>query len=228
MDEGWTEWLLDQYGFSYTVIAPADIRSGDLASRFDVMVFASDSPRSIMNGYTAGTVPPRYAGGVGDLGVRELDAFVRAGGTLVCLNESASFAISALDLPVKNVVDGVARKEFFASGSILEVITDPAHPLMAGMPERAKVFVDDSPVFTTKEGFEGTALAKYATSGSPRLSGYLLGDKYLHDNAAALDVKHGRGHVVLIGFRPQWRGQPFGTFRVDGATGTPGFWSPRK
>ena len=240
MDEGWTEWLLDQYGFRYTVIAPVDIRNGNLGSRFDVILMASDSPRSIMNGYSAGTVPPRYAGGVGDMGARELDAFVRAGGTLVCLNESANFAISALDLPVKNVVDGVARKEFFASGSILEVITDPAHPVMAGMPERAKVFVDDSPVFTTKDGFEGAALAKYASSGSPRLSGYLLGDKYLHDNAAALDVKHGRGHVVLIGFRPQWRGQPFGTFRVvfnaalfgrdmaEGATGTAGFWSPPK
>jgi hypothetical protein len=23
-----------------------------------------------------------------------------------------------------------------------------------------------------------------------------------------------KGHIVLIGFRPQWRGQPFGTFRV--------------
>ena len=22
------------------------------------------------------------------------------------------------------------------------------------------------------------------------------------------------GHVLLIGFRPEWRGQPFGTFRV--------------
>ena len=32
--------------------------------------------------------------------------------------------------------------------------------------------------------------------------------------AAAVDVKHGRGHAILIGFRPQWRGQPFGTFRV--------------
>jgi hypothetical protein len=240
MDEGWTEWLLDQYGFKYTVLSPNDVRTGDLASRFDVILMASDSPRSILNGYSSGTVPPRYAGGLGQVGSRALDAFVRAGGTLVCLNESADFAISALDLPVKNVVSGVARKDFFASGSILEVITDPTHPLMAGMPERAKVFVDDSPVFTTTEGFEGAALAKYASAGSPRLSGYLLGEKYLHDNAAALDVKRGRGHVVLIGFRPQWRGQPFGTFRVvfnaalfardmaEGTSGSPNFWSAPK
>ena len=238
MDEGWTEWLLDQYGFTYSVIAPVDIRNGDLASRFDVILMASDSPRSIANGFAAGTVPPRYAGGLGDTGARALDAFVRAGGTLVCLNESADYAISALDLPVKNIVSGVARKDFFASGSILEVITDPAHPVMAGMPERARVFVDDSPVFTTKDGFEGVALAKYAPAGSPRLSGYLLGEKYLQGNAAALDVKHGGGHVILIGFRPQWRGQPFGTFRVvfnaalfahdmaATAAGTPNFWSP--
>ena len=33
---------------------------------------------------------------------------------------------------------------------------------MAGMPQRANVFVDDSPVFTTLDGFEGSALAKYA------------------------------------------------------------------
>lgn len=240
MDEGWTEWLLDQYGFRYTVIAPADVRAGDLAAKYDVILMASDSPRSIMEGFSGGTVPPRYAGGIGDVGARAIDAFVRAGGTLVCLNQSASFAITALDLPVKNVVAGVARKDFFASGSILEVTTDPAHPVMAGMPERAKVFVDGSPVFTTLDGFEGSALAKYAPSGSPRLSGYLLGEKYLNGNAAALDVKHGRGRVVLIGFRPQWRGQPFGTFRVvfnaalfgrdaaDGAVGTPGFWTPPK
>ena len=94
-------------------------------------------------------------------------------------NQSANFAIDALHLPVKNVVAGLPRKDYFSSGSILEVITDPAQPVMAGMPERAKVFVDGSPVFTTLDGFEGAALAKYAREGSPRLSGYLLGEKYV-------------------------------------------------
>lgn len=214
MDEGWTEWLLDEHNIRFTAISNADVRAGNLASRFDVILFASDAPRTITEGYASGTVPPRYEGGVGAAGVRALDEFARAGGTLVFMNRSADFAIEQLHLPVKNVVNGVAEKEFFASGSILEVITDPSQPVMAGMPERAKVFVDDSPVFTTTEGFEGSALAKYAPSGKPLLSGYLLGEKYLNGMAAALDVKLGAGRVVLIGFRPQWRGQPYGTFRV--------------
>jgi glutamine amidotransferase-like uncharacterized protein len=76
------------------------------------------------------------------------------------------------------------------------------------------VFFDGSPVFSTLEGFKGEVLARYQSEGSPLLSGYLLGEKFLHGQAAALDVRLGNGHVILIGFRPQWRGQPFGTFRV--------------
>ncbi len=85
---------------------------------------------------------------------------------------------------------------------------------MAGMPEKAAIFVDGSPVFETQDGFKGSVLARYQETGSPLLSGYLIGEKQLNGRAAALDVQLGGGHVVLLGFRPQWRGQPFGTFRV--------------
>ena len=240
MDEGWTEWLLDQYEFKYTVITNADFQAGDLGSRFDVILFASDRARTIRDGFARGRVPPTIDGGLGDIGVRALDEFVRKGGTMVAMNQSAIFAIEQLHLPVKNAVQGVAAKDFFASGSIVEVITDPSQPLMAGMPDRAKVFFDQSPVFSTTDGFEGAVLAKYAKDGSPLLSGYLLGERYLQGNAAAVDVKLDRGHVVLVGFRPQWRGQTIGTFRVvfnaalyghdvaERAKGTPGFWAAIK
>jgi ribosomal protein S18 acetylase RimI-like enzyme len=69
-------------------------------------------------------------------------------------------------------------------------------------------------VFETQPGFSGTVLAKYADSGSPLLSGYLIGEKYLAGRAAALDLSFGSGHIVLFGFRPEWRGQPFGSFRM--------------
>jgi len=76
------------------------------------------------------------------------------------------------------------------------------------------VFVDGSPVFETLDGFKGAVLARYRESGSPLLSGYLIGESFLRGKAAALDVQLDAGHVVLIGFRPEWRGQPFGAFRV--------------
>jgi hypothetical protein len=237
MDEGWSRWLLEDYEFDFSAVRNADIRAGELRERFDVIVLAAERSGTIVNGFAKGSVPPRYEGGIGAVGIRALDNFVRHGGTLVCLNQSTAFAIEELHLPVKNVVGDVGRRDFFVSGSILEVTTDPAHPVMAGMPERAKVFVDRSPVFTTTEGFEGAALAKYQEDGSPLLSGYLLGEEHVQGYAAALDVHHGEGHVILIGFRPQWRGQPFGTFRVlfnaalyggemaAGTHGSPGFWN---
>ena len=214
MDEGWSRWLLEQYGFEFSNVTNADLHAGSLVQRFDVILLPAERPQTILNGFATGSVPPRYQGGIEAVGVRALDRFVRSGGTLVCFNQSSDFAIQQLHLPVKNVVAGLDRKDFFESGSILEVTTDPSHPVMAGMPESAKVFVDRSPVFTTLEGFEGAALAKYQKVGSPLLSGYLLGEEHLHGYAAALDVRHGDGHVILIGFRPQWRGQPFGTFRI--------------
>ena len=149
-----------------------------------------------------------------DARVKNLDDFVRGGGTLVCINGSSLFAIEHLKLPVRNVLGGLRRQEFFAGGSLLQVATERAHQVMAGMPPFAAIFVQGSPAFETDEGFQGSVLARYADSGSPLLSGYLLGETFLNGKAAALDVAVGDGHVLLIGFKPVWRGQPFGTFRV--------------
>src|SRR5205085_12159634 len=99
MDEGWLEWLFDQYGFKYTIITNADVQAGDIGARFDVVMMASDGARTITEGFSPGTVPPRYEGGIGDAGIRNLDAFVRDGGTLVGINQSSDFAIDALHLP---------------------------------------------------------------------------------------------------------------------------------
>ena len=214
MDMGWTRWLLDNFGLPYTSIRNADFWAGNLNDRFDIILMASERPRTIENGLQKGSAPPRYEGGLGAEGSRNLDLFVANGGTLVCLNQSSDYAISALHLPVKNAVSQLNRAQFFTGGSILEAECNDRHPVMAGMPESASVFVDDSPVFSTLEGFKGEVLARYQAQGSPLRSGYLVGEKYLNGQAAALDVEHGKGHVLLFGFQPQWRGQPMGTYRT--------------
>jgi hypothetical protein len=237
MDAGWTQWLLENYGFEPVSVRNTDVKGGALRDRYDVLILADESSRSLLDGFQPSAVPPPFQGGLGADGVRALDEFVSRGGTLVCLNGSSNFAIAQLHLPVKNLASELKRQQFFAGGSLLQVAVDAAHPLMAGMPEQAAVFFDGSPIFMPLDEFKGDVLAKYQTEGSPLLSGYLLGEKYLQGEAAALDVRHGDGHVVLIGFRPQWRGQPFGTFRVlfnaaifhgpvaSAAKGTAGFWA---
>ena len=50
-------------------------------------------------------------------------------------------------------------------------------------------------------------LARYPKERSPLRSGYLAGPERLEGKAAALSVDYGKGHVILLGFKPQWRGQ---------------------
>jgi hypothetical protein len=166
----------------------------------------------------AAGAPAGRGGGAADAvtadDLKAFEDFVRAGGTVVCLNGASTFAIQQFNLPVRNVLANVNRQEFFTGGSVLEVQVDPLHPVMAGMPAKAAIFVDSSPAFETTEGFKGAILARYQDSGSPLLSGFMQGEKYLNGKAAAVDVALDQGHVILLGFRPQWRDQTFGTFKV--------------
>jgi hypothetical protein len=221
MDEGWSRWVLEQYGFSPIAVHPEDFKS-PLAQKVDVLIIADDARVPVAGapagrGGRGGTPPavrPEYAYQLTAGDLQGFEQFVRGGGTVVCLSNASTFAIQQFKLPVRNVVAGLRPEEFFLRGSIVEVTVDATHPVMAGMPEKAAVFVDGSPVFEPLEGFTGTVLARYQETGSPLLSGYLIGEKYLQGKAAALDVPMDAGHVVLLGFRPEWRGQPFGTFRV--------------
>lgn len=225
MDEGWTEWLFDTYGYKYTLISPADLRAGNLGARFDAIVVGS---QGVGNAGRGGRGGGGGAGGGGRGGrgagapadtttppeVAALDQFVKDGGTIVSWNQGSSAIVNALHLPVRNVVQGVNRRDFFTGGSVMSVTTDPTQPVMAGTPARADVFVSNSPVFTTLDGFQGSVLAKFASDSTVLRSGFLSGPQYIRGFAAALDVKHDRGHVILMAFQPEWRGQPQGTFRT--------------
>ncbi|MCC7418142.1 MAG: hypothetical protein IT176_13470 [Acidobacteria bacterium] len=215
---GWTRWLLEQYGFPVVALRPEDFHAR-LAARVDVVILADGVRLPTAGGVGAlapprGPVRPQYAYALAEEDLEGFVRFVEDGGTLIAINGASSMAIEILGLPVRDAVAALGSDAFFLRGSLVRVSADTAHPAMAGMPSDAAVFVDDSPAFEIGDRFRGHVLARYQSTGSPLLSGYLIGERYLHDRAAALDVEVGRGHAVLLGFRPEWRGQPFGSFRV--------------
>lgn len=239
MDEGWTEWLLDTHEFKYALIGPDDLKAGNLGSRFDVIVLASQGlTRGGRGGGGGRGGAGAAASGDDTLTIKAVDDFVRGGGTVLSWNAGTASVITALKLSVRNVLQGVPRQQYFTGSSVMRTIVDNAHPVMAGMPAQADVMVSSSPVFTTTAGFEGSVIAKYPAGVTPLRSGYLKGAPLMQGYAAALDAKLGRGHVVLIAFQPQWRGQPTGTFRVvfnslyfaraaaGGSRVSSGFWTP--
>jgi hypothetical protein len=227
MDEGWTRWLLEQFEFPFTNIHDAEVRAGELGKRFDVIVIPSQSTSDIVDGHKKGTIDLQYVGGMGQAGVRSLNEFVEGGGTLVTLNNACLFAIDELGLPVSDVLEGIRppgrreppRKEppkFACPGSLLQMEFDTDHPVAYGMPESAPAMFNGSPAFRLQPSFEGkeaAVIAKYPNQELLR-SGYLLGEEYLKNKIATVEVPKGKGRVILIGFGVQNRAQPHGTFKL--------------
>ena len=176
------------------------------------MIIPDQQSRAIARGPN-GAYPDSLKGGLGEPGAGALAAFVDAGGTLVAFNEASNYAIESLKLPVTNVLAGIRSNDFYAPGSLLRVEIDRANPLATGYaaPEPA-VWFEGSPAFDVTDASAAKIVARYpAAATDPLLSGWLLGAPKLAGKAAMVDVARGKGHVVLFGFRPQYRAQTMAT-----------------
>ncbi|MFZ0061806.1 MAG: M14 family metallopeptidase [Pyrinomonadaceae bacterium] len=221
MDEGWTRWVLDNQSrcVYHTQLSDAEIRQGNLGVKFNWIIIPDQAPRTILNGLRSGTMPPELTGGIGEEGVKQLRKFVEEGGNLVLLNRASDFGIEQFNLPVRNVVAGLPRSDFYVPGSILRIEVDTTHPLAAGMPKETIAWAEDSPAFeiATKNSSEIAASQVHVVAWYPHdkellLSGWLLGAHLLKGKAALVEVTVGKGRVILFGFRPQYRAQSLATY----------------
>ena len=221
IDEGWTKFLLDSYKVPFTTITEKDLANGAPNDRFDVILL----PDGVVNagggrggrgggrGGRGGEAGAEGGGGGVNAVLTALDGFATNGGTLLAFNNSTNALISGLKLPVKNILTGVSNNDFYAPGSILAVEIKRDSPLAKGFtaPTPA-IWFENGPAFEISDPSVATAVASYPATGNPLLSGWLLGGSKLNGKAAMVDVKHGKGRVVLYGFRPQYRGQSVSTY----------------
>ena len=166
-DEGWTRWILDQEHYKYASLEDAEIRAGDLHTKYNSIVLPDQPASTILKGHTLGTMPKEYTGGLSDAGVKALRQFVEDGGTLVCFNRASEFAIDQFKLPVRDLSEGWSQKEFFVPGSILRIELDTSNPIATSMPKESIAWVEDSPVFEVITGTAATGIAGTGTAGVP-------------------------------------------------------------
>jgi hypothetical protein len=223
MDEGWTRFVLEQYGFEPRTLDNKAVRKGALNASFDAIVVPDVSKEVIATGRPKRDegamryfpeLPAEYAGGLEKEGAAALKGFVENGGTLVALSSATEYVIDELALPVRN---GLARAEGFAiAGSLLRAEVAAGHPVTAGLPSEVAVFQDEALAFETSvpgPDMERRVLATYPSDRQDvLLSGWIRGEEAIRRKAAAVALTYGKGKVVLLGFRAQHRAQTPGTF----------------
>jgi hypothetical protein len=230
IDEGWTRWVLEQFEIPHFSLTDSAVRAGGLRDRMDAILVSDMSLRDLRQGMSDSVVPPPYSGGLGREGIEALKAFVNAGGTLVLLDRASELATAELGVDVRllkvpprrddweqqsgDTLDNTAH-ELYAPGSILRVLVDATHPVGFGMPDTAAVYFTNSVTFDVPTSSPVRVIARYPARGDDiLLSGFLEGSPSIAGKAAAIEASVGRGRVVMFGFRPQYRGQSYGTFRM--------------
>jgi hypothetical protein len=221
LDEGWTRWLLDEYGFANKSVHSQDVKAG--LTNFDVLILPDVDKETIATGRQRrgedamkyeDELPPEYRGGLEKQGADTVRSFVENGGTLIAFNAACDYVIQELNIPVRNAL--ARATDFSVPGSLVRIHVNTDHPVTNGMPAESAAFIDRAIAFETEppgNEMQRWVLATYPDD--PRdvlLSGWISGEDKLTRKAAAVAMTYGKGRVVLFGFRPQHRGQTHATF----------------
>ena len=221
MDEGWTRWVLETYGFDPKTLSPQQVR-GELP--FDAIILPDIHKEIIATGRRTSPaqiryedeMPPEYKDGLGAEGLAALKKFVENGGTLIAFSDATEYVTDNFNVPVRNTLGAVRSEAFANPGSLVRINIRKDHPVTEGMPAQTAAFLDSPIAFETTlpaPDIERWVLASYPEEGRDiLLSGWIRGPEHLSRKAAAVAMTYGKGKIVLFGFRPQHRGQTHATF----------------
>jgi hypothetical protein len=220
MDEGWTRYVFDTFNAPYESVREAGLNETNLPGRLDAIVLPSDRAREPADSEAAET-----SAAITSRGLINLARFVEDGGTLICFDGSCGPLIKQWKLPLRNVLEGLRSTDFYCPGSILGLNVDTTNPIARTMSKEVNAYfinssafeLIDKPAPKSADVYEGPTreevrvIARYAKDDVLR-SGWLRGEDRIKDRIALAEVRMGKGRIVLFAFRPQHRGQTWGTF----------------
>jgi len=240
-DEGWTRWVFERYGFDTRSLNDEDLRALDGLKGIDAVVIPEQEGTppgegvnsTLLNGYPYGMMPAAYSQGIGLEGILNIKRFVEEGGVLLTFGSASRFAIETLGLPVRDIAADFATRDFFIPGTLLAAKAGADDPATAGLPRDLVVNFVRGGAYALKNYDELRALGRgkvlrqaeappapvdfivrYGEAEGLVKSGWARGEDLIAGKGAMVRVGLGEGAVLLYGFRPQFRGQSRGTYKL--------------
>ncbi len=217
MDEGWTRYVFDTFNVPFQSLSETALVGDILKNSFDAIVLPSEQRRAAPDADAEDE-----SRGLSGRAYVNLARFVEDGGTVICFDGSCRNLIRDWSLPLRNVLEGVRSSEFYCPGSILRIDVDISDPITRTMAKETDAYFINSSAFeltNTPRGVDDApqtpwptkVIARYAGTDVLR-SGWLRGEDRIKGKIALAEVRMGKGRIVLFAFRPQHRGQTWGTF----------------
>jgi len=229
---GWVRHAFDHYGIPFTLIYKEQVKAGNLAKDFDVILipnqgrtakglvfdipnrgkalpYKKDPKFPTLGGYGESD---DITGGMGLEGATELDRFVNGGGSLVTLAAASYFPP---EFGLAKLIDARAPSAaFYAPGPIIEAeIQAPEHPIFYGYTNKTiSVRYGNGPLLNVPEILKDRVLMKYPGQDKSVLSGLFKGANEIKDRPAIVDLPQGKGQIVLFAGNPCYRWQNHGEF----------------
>ncbi|HEX9581749.1 MAG TPA: M14 metallopeptidase family protein, partial [Gemmatimonadales bacterium] len=232
MPSGWMRWLFEQFEFPFEVVYPQALDGGQLARKYDVLIFPTEAiPETDRQGGggggggqpSAADVPAEFLGWLGRVSAEKtvppLKQFLADGGTIIAVGSSIAMGQHAGLAIGNHLVDAsgqpLSGDKFYSPGSVIQVTVDNTRPIAYGAPNRMDVFFDESPVMRLMPEAAGQGVKRVAwyEGDTPLRSGWAWGQQLLKGGTAMAEARVGRGQLYLFGPEITNRGQPHATFK---------------
>jgi hypothetical protein len=239
MPSGWVRLILEKFNYAFDVIYPKDIDTGNLKSKYDVIVFVNEGIPSVNSranentfrgaaGPNPDSIPAEYRKRLGRItaakSVPQLKTFLEEGGNIATIGGTTQLAFH-LKLPVADamveIVNGeekpLGRDKYFTPGSILQMMVSENQPATFGLNNKTDVYFDNNPVFKLRPDAVSSGIIKpLAWFGNDKIlrSGWSWGESYLKNGITAFEATVGNGKFYAFTPEITFRAQAWGTFKL--------------
>ena len=186
-DEGWWRMTFDKLGIPFQYISTQDVaRDSNLNSKYDVILFppvGRGNPQTIVAGlpmwgnplpWKTTDLTPNIGKedstddirpGLGFSGLANLQSFIKNGGLLVSVMDSADFAV---EFGLTQGVSIAHSQKLKLVGSVVKAMTvDGASPIAYGFPESLSIYSFQGPIFNVSNMAGGRGGRRFPPDGGP-------------------------------------------------------------